>query len=362
MSDHHRDTQGTDLSDRRVMSPISVWLVDEGTPGHRVQSEGVLDALQREGLALSITRIPCTTKLPGFFRPLARCAMTVAGRYWPLQIAKRITEFQLPKAPIPSFIISSGGRSAYLNRALSCWTGSPNVYVGVPDPFPGRWFNVIMPPVEWSIAGTTVIPTGVIPSPVTPLKCRAAASQYWNGNVPANCWTLLIGGNSPSHRYESQDWKGIISCVNALSRKYGIKWLLSTSRRTGTSTEQLIQDLLDPQAVQECTFASTNPKKVVLPYLGSAHVVFVTQDSRTMVSEAVLSGRPVVIVAPEKAQILGDINSATFQHVTSMQQVVRIKATELTTYATHADPGRDYEEATIEMSKAVGALRRNLGL
>lgn len=344
------------------MAPIDVWLVDEGNPGHRVQSEGVLDALQRIGLELSVTYIRCSSNLPGILRPAARRLMDLPHRSWLLRIVRQFTDFGIPTTPIPRFIISSGGRSAYVSRALSRSMERPSVFVGLPRPFPARWFTVVMTPVEWPLHGTTVIPTGVTPNSVTPDKCRAAAVDYWQGNVPQNCWALLIGGNSASHRFRRADWEHIVNAVNALARKHGIRWLISTSRRTGPESERLIYDLLDSDVAEDCTFVSSKPKKVVMPYLGAARIVFVTQDSRTMLAEAVLSGRPVVAVAPKDAHIDGAINAASFEYYCSLPQTTRIDAAEMPDYNVHADPTEEYSEPGEGLLRAARELQVRLKL
>ena len=344
------------------MGPIEVWMIDEGNPGHRAQSEGVLDALRRSGLDLSTTRIPCTSKLRGFLRPVARILTGMPGSRWPLRVARQFTDFHVPGSPPPAFIISSGGRSAYLSRALACWTGRPNVYVGFPDPFPAHWFTIVMPTVDWPLRATSVIPTGITPSKVTPEKCRSAAAEYWRGNVPQNCWALLVGGSSTSHHFGRADWEAMVRGLHTLAQNFGIKWLISTSRRTGAVTDELIRSLVNPRWVEDSTFVSSDPKKVVMPYLGAAQIAFVTQDSRTMTAEALMSGRPVAIVTPTDVRMPADINLKALEYILSLSQVARVAAAAMKDYVVHADPHTTYPEPGERMNRGVAQLRERLAL
>jgi mitochondrial fission protein ELM1 len=341
-----------------------VWLIDEGHPGHRTQSEGILAALERTGLELRVARISCTTTLPGFLRPLARAAMGLPGRNWPLQHAHRISSFDLPAAdaPPPDFIISSGGRSAYLSHALARATGSPNVFVGPLGPFPPRWFTVVMPTVDWPIRGTTLIPTGITPSRITPAACRAAAAAYWKRPVPPNCWTILIGGNSASHRFESSDWQSIVDGLHALAKRYRTRWLIATSRRTGAEAESFLRERLDGNCIEDSAFVCDGPKKVVMPYLGSAQMVFVTQDSRSMIGEAVASGRPVALITPAHVDMPADLNASALEYILSLPQVVRIAASHLSDYEPLAKPDGIFHEPEQLLNAAAAKLRDRLSL
>jgi uncharacterized protein len=313
------------------MTFIDVWIIDGGNPGHLVQSEGILDALEREGTQLRRTSILCSTRLRGAFRSPARRLMDISSGRWILQIVRMFSDFELPQSTKPSFLISSGGSSAYLSRALSLSMGVPNVFVGFPGRFPPRWFTIVMAPIELPFIGTKVIPTFITPNTITTEKCHAAATNYWKGSTPHNCWALLIGGTSPSHRYSPADWEAIVDGVHNLSHRYGVKWLITTSKRTGPETERRLVRLLDPTCVEQLTLFSSDPKKIVAPYLGAAKIVFVTQDSRTMIGEAISSGCRVAILARDKYEFnRHQVLSSEF--VYSLPQVVRVNSTSMKNY------------------------------
>jgi mitochondrial fission protein ELM1 len=86
--------------------------------------------------------------------------------------------------------------------------------------------------------------------------------------------------------------------MNRLAAGECIRWLVSTSRRTGAAAERILRGSLDPAHLAHTIWWSENPEKRLPALLGSAEAVFVTQDSVTMVTEALASGKPVVVVAP----------------------------------------------------------------
>lgn len=284
-----------------MTSTLNVWLINEGHTGHRVQSEGVLMALSRAGLELNVTKVECDPILRGIFRPAARAVMAQLKDRRALEFAKRIARFEKPRGAPPDFIISSGGRSAFVSRALAASTGAPNVFVGNPAPFPVDWFTAIMAPVP--LSSGEAIPTGIVPNIVTRDECAKQAQVYWHGAPPPGRWTLLIGGGSRSHRYDEADWRDLAVAVNALSTRHGVKWLISTSRRTGEIAEAILKANILPEALDELVLYGQEPKRVVLPFLGAGERIFVTRDSLTMVSEAIMSARPVTAVLPRHCEL-----------------------------------------------------------
>ena len=82
-----------------------------------------------------------------------------------------------------------------------------------------------------------------------------------------------------------------------LARREGIRWLVTTSRRTGKEVEAKLRGLLPPEVVADAVWWCHLPEKKFPAYLGAAEVIWVTQDSVSMVTEAVAAGKPVVVIA-----------------------------------------------------------------
>jgi mitochondrial fission protein ELM1 len=317
-------------------APYKVWLIDEGHAGHRVQAEGILRALESLGLQLEVTTIRCEPSLRGFLRPIAKAIFHRLKGESALGFARRIAQFTVPRDGPPRFIISSGGRTAFVSRALSLSTGAPNVFVGNLGPFPPDWFTVVMSPIDLKIPHSIV--TGIVPNTMTPSECRYQSQSYWNNRVPGRCWTLLIGGANRNHPYDDGDWHDIAAGVNALAGKFGIKWLITTSRRTGAHVEQLLEAAISPDAIEELVLFSRNPKKVVMPFLGAAEIVFVTQDSLTMLGEAVASGRPVVSLMPRRMRTVANSYGAKVLYkYHQLPHVIELRCSEIHKYIPNSD-------------------------
>ncbi|GGB97394.1 hypothetical protein GCM10011352_24390 [Marinobacterium zhoushanense] len=282
---------------------IHILILDEGSPGHCAQSEGIVDLLERHGLVIQREKIRLRNRLPGVFRGVMRKLLAIP--------AARLSEACLTLSSVlesqptarPDLIISSGGKSAFASLVLKRRYQAGNIFVGVPEPFPDRWFDLIVSPTRRDYRTASVV-SGLIPNSVTPERVAAAGEDYWQQRMPAApCWALLIGADSKSHHYSDADWQGLVDGVNALSQRLGIRWLITTSRRTSPDVEQLLDEGLDRANLVELVLYNREPKRVMMPFLAAAQRVLVTQDSLTMASEALCSGRPVTLLTPSELRI-----------------------------------------------------------
>ncbi|MBR9885130.1 MAG: hypothetical protein GYB21_16405 [Oceanospirillales bacterium] len=278
---------------------LNILILDEGSPGHCAQSEGIVALLERQGLEIRRDKIRVRNRLPGVLRGLMRKLMAIPS-YWLNERCLRLC-CQLEADPVqrPDLIISSGGKSAFASLILKRRYGAANIFVGVPEPFPDRWFDLIISPVARAFRTRSLV-SGLIPNSVTPERVASAGAEYWQQGLPPQpCWALLIGGDSKSHRYSERDWEGLVSGVNALSARFGVCWLITTSRRTPEAVEAMLEAGLNRQAVVDLVLYNREPRRVMQPFLAGAQRVLVSQDSLTMASEALCSARPVTLLTPE---------------------------------------------------------------
>lgn len=281
---------------------LRIWLLDEGSPGHRAQSKGVVAALARLGYAPSVATVDIVERRPGVLRSPARFLVSHGPGRFAAWTGQAMSGFVAPNEAPPSLILSSGGKSAFASVSLARETGAPNVFVGDPRPYPAHWFDAVLSPHP--IAGAAnVSELAAPPTSLEPERCVEAARARWPSGWPDELGAVLIGGASRSHRFVEADFAALGAGLSALARRTGRRWLIATSRRTGLAAEEVLRAHLDEGAVFEATYYARTPAPVVAAYLGAAEVAFVTQDSLTMLSEAVASGRAVVALAPANVRL-----------------------------------------------------------
>jgi mitochondrial fission protein ELM1 len=239
-------------------------------------------------------------RFSGLQRGLMRRLIGRSGHHVPGFLQRRIiADLALPEGElrVPDLILSSGGRSVFVARVFANRYKVPFIFIGERKPYPSEWFHTVFTPSVLE-QGVNDVSIDLIPTGVTPEKVAQAAAHY---ECPeGTCWTMVIGGASRSHPYMETDWKQLAEGMNQLAEHHGIRWLLTTSHRTGDNAEAMLQKTLRPEVLADAIWWDTKPEKRMMAFLGAADRVFVTQDSVTMVTECVASGKSVYVLQPEK--------------------------------------------------------------
>ena len=276
-----------------------LWIISEGSPGHVSQSAGLAAAIG-EKLPVHVRQFETRPRLKGFMRTWIRQIwMGKKGRALPDWMLDKVLRLERPQPgeAKPDLIISSGGRSVFAARSLSVKHGIPFVFLGERKPYPPDWFHTVFTPSSLETSQND-LRMDVIPTKITPSIVKEAAAN-WAERPSGRLWTMLIGGSSRSHDFKDSDWEKLAAGMIEQSRREGIRWLVTTSRRTGMELEARIRGLLPPDIVADAVWWCHQPEKRFAAYLGAAESIWVTQDSVSMVTEAVAAGKPVVVVYPK---------------------------------------------------------------
>lgn len=279
-------------------SKKTVWVVSDGVPGHFNQSKGVLFALERD-FELEVHWIELTLKHKFYRRPLT----------WLLNYkipkAEKIDQFYqgdaLPNAR-PDIVVGAGGNSAYAIVWLSKAFGAKNIFCGSLRQLKAELFDAIL-------VLEPDLPKPFISLPVSPMPLSQATLQQhgkqWHSEHPhveQQVWTMLIGGDGAGAQYQEQDWIQLAKQMNLLARQHRIKWLLSTSRRTGKQAERILQQYLNFECIADVVWWAEQPRSVLHQFLAVSTRVFCSADSMSMLMESVSAMRPVVAYLPEHWQ------------------------------------------------------------
>jgi mitochondrial fission protein ELM1 len=298
---------------RKDKSPV-VWLIDEGHAGHRSQSRGLAEAIERQAEAKA-HELLLDYRVPGWLRPALRRYLAVSPTPHERIFRACYRLPALPRSP-PDLLISSGGRTVLAANYLRRHFGCRHVYLGPPEPFAPACFDLILSPVEHrgyrSVLKTDFLLTTVSPDGIAGegAHLRRVADTSERGRLGA----VLIGGRSRSSVFEDKDWQQLAWGLNSLHHTAGWKWLITTSRRTGRQAEDLLRRLIVPEALLDATWWNEEQRKVLGAYLDASDVVLVTRDSLTMISEAVASGKPTVVVEPAERRPSSYLDSVLGEH------------------------------------------------
>jgi len=276
--------------------PLQVWLIDAGLPGHTIQVRAVGDIFVKKAGA-ECHWIKAQLSVKGTLRSLTRRlvdrippAMAPALGRWMYR------GLQLPPGS-PDLIISSSSHTASLCRLLARMSGATSVFLGsIASWRRSQWMDILVVTAESDRPNALIAP--LTQTGQTAAKAAAAAAARWPDEVPANCWTMVIGGNGKNHEFEEHEWRALAKAMNQAARREGVRWLISTSRRTGARNESILREILDPALIAEAIWWASDPQKGLAAYIHAGQRVFVTRDSMTMISEIIAVKGFVDVVHP----------------------------------------------------------------
>lgn len=286
---------------------LHVWLLSDDKPGHYNQSLGLIRALEQRYLVRQ-SRIHAKLRY-GFLRGLLRLLANRASAGRGIEALNRACHlayepFAMPQLP-PDLILSCGGQTSYLNILLAQQFDVPNLFLGTlrglkPERFSAVVSGLFIPNIP-NLVELTLSP-GLSTGEQMEMAGYRLRESF--GLQDAELWALLIGGDGAGYVYRDADFQGLLDGLVRLAQVRGIRWLLTTSRRTKPAHERMIISTAAryPEVFADLVAYHQDPQKVVQSYLGAADVVFCSEDSSSMLSEAISAAKPVFSLSPAKAK------------------------------------------------------------
>jgi uncharacterized protein len=283
---------------------LNLLLISDGKPGHYKKAVAVAEAMARRRAA-RIAWLNVRMRLPILHDVLRRCfrrPRRLPGLQW-LHATHRFPQEPLPDTA-PDLILSSGGKTVFANAWLAQHYGCPNVFIGHTRGVHDSCFSRIVVSGGSATDDPRRIPS-LIPTEIAPdMLAQAAADYLATRNAEfarQRHWTLLIGGNSGGYRFGAGDWRQLAVAIQALAERHGIRWLVTTSRRTPRRAEQFLLADNVRRYIDELVVFRTDRRRIFNSLLACGDVIFCTEDSGTMLTEAAATGKPVVSVRPCRA-------------------------------------------------------------
>lgn len=286
-------------------TPLRIIFLADTRPGHYHIAEGVIAALARLR-PVEVTRIEVKRKWIVPTRWL-RARINAESFYPPrmLRMAYRIDADTLPEADL---VVSAGGETHMPNICVTRLLNVPNIFCGsLLRGLGPENFSLIVSSYERD-EGSDQHLVVLKPSSIDPdaLGRPKSVPRFGPENRPETVG-LLIGGKAGRFRYRDSEWSDLLAFVRAVSKAWGTRWLISTSRRTPDSVADRIAEMArdDSVVTQFIDFRKSGPG--TLPQIfAKADAIVCTEDSSSMISEAVSARLPVVGVSPRAARFTED--------------------------------------------------------
>jgi uncharacterized protein len=243
------------------MQPVVVWAFSDGKAGHENQTRGLLAALAR--------RYPVDArwiKVPAYASVLSSL----------------MTRRFLPGVglPPPDLLVGAGHRTHLPLLAARRAHGGRSIVLMKPS-LPRAWFDLCVIPEHDAVSGANVFSTRGALNPVEP------------GQKEARAGLMLIGGPSRHHGWNENEIFSQIETI--VARDSNIHWTLTNSRRTPAATTRRLRTLTFSN-LKVVPVSETGPGWLS-DRLGTAAQVWVTEDSVSMVYEALTANAATGILS-----------------------------------------------------------------
>jgi len=209
------------------------------------------------------------------------------------------------------FVVSCGSSLSAVNIFMSKENNAKNVIVMKPGIFMGlRKFSLaLIPEHDRPVDRKNIVRTMLAPNLINEEKTHRdgelLSRRVHTGATGAV--GVFIGGDNPEYALTREIALSVAQNLTGFCDKSGAGILLTTSRRTPKEAEDLFKD----KSVSSGHFKllvvanEKNPPETVGGILSLSKVIVVSSESISMISEAVASGKPVVVfrLARKKAGI-----------------------------------------------------------
>ncbi len=289
----------------------SVLVLSDGKAGHQSQSQAILDMLDivADEKHLNIKKEVCHVEYKSLFHrrlffivapllaPFAQGNISFMKYYLsPASYEKLSTQFA-------DVIIACGSGTIPISLFLKRENQARDIVIMKP-PFPYDLFShdVMLIPYHdrFSKHSDRVIRLRTALSPTQPRKLTQEREKLESQLQlkDENVMSVLIGGDTKDYIYNKEMFTNTIDSLIKIVRKYSYTLLVTTSRRTRPDIIEVVKAKLSQEPLCKLLVIPTekNIKNVVFGMIGVAKIIVVTEDSISMISESVQSGKQVLVL------------------------------------------------------------------
>ena len=211
----------------------------------------------------------------------------VSARLWPGRVAAGI----IPD-PGDTVLLSAGGTAAVVAAQLRR-PGRPVVQIQHPRIDP-RQFEVVVVNRHDGLTGPNVVVTRTALHRVTPARLAEAAAEWAPrlAHLPRPLVAVLVGGSNGRFRLDAAAAGHLGAQLAGMMRQDRVGLALTPSRRTAPEARAALEAAVAPLGGWVWDMQGENP---YFGLLALADAIVVTEDSVSMVSEAVATAAPVLL-------------------------------------------------------------------
>lgn len=281
-----------------------VVIISDRIRGHYHQSLGIGEWLERLGNDIELdTSIVSVPEMSSFDRVM-KLKIFVRGlevhggsysREWLKAAGVRFKKYEQGT----TLFISAGSKAAPFCLALAKATKNKCAVIMTPSVLQLKSFDYAVVPEHDKPDPklSNVMTTLGAPNHIYTPSLKEIATQYFSGkNLEGQkVIALLIGGSDANYKITSRWAKDVLTPLRNIK---DAKFLITTSRRTGEGVEDTVSEIFSgcPSVELMFLYSKSLNQNSITAILGASTHVLVTEDSVSMVSEAVTAGFKVGLI------------------------------------------------------------------
>ncbi len=283
----------------------TIWVLSDGTAGMRLQAIALGDALVAADAHNQTNLVDVILTLPWWARRFPRLAAILPLSWLRAGLRAGIKAGRHPasgqpdlSAGMPDIAITCGRRMAGISiaiRRLGKAGGADTRTIHIQDPrLPPDYFDVLVVPQHDPARGPNIVTSLASLNRLDPAKIKQAAARLtskWT-SLPTPLVAVMLGGTNRRYRISADMADEMAARLANFAAKTGASLAMITSRRTPVDLLDRLTSSLDKTRYAVLDQHDDNPYPGIL---GIADAVIVTSDSVNMISEATVTGLPVLI-------------------------------------------------------------------
>ncbi len=293
-----------------------IAILSDGRQGHVKQSEALAQHMSslgtqygRPGMEYPLKVVNVMYRSPlklKVFKVLASFLIPwMQGRLALLKLFFTKETYEAIKELNADFFISAGGNMVPLNLCLAKESRGKSIVLMTPS-FPFNFFRFDLAVIPEHDAGRVPeenFRTLVAPNMIdqTNLEDSAKKMRGELPNISKIKFGVFLGGDTPVYKMNLTDIEKLLSILERISGLEG-DYLMTTSRRTPDSICRFLKSkTVTLKGCQLMVIASEDPRpEVVGGIMALSEVLIVTEESVSMISEALSSGKRVIVLTLNK--------------------------------------------------------------
>ena len=284
----------------------NILLITDEKPGHENISRGIIETI-RKHQDINLIEVNATLR-SSLFKRLIKNILNQSN-IW--QGRKLFIDIFYKGRVIPQkidcdLVVSTGGATSFLNVMLSRYLKCPNIYCSSLRGLKHTLFTYLISLDENHYDNEIIVDVAPLVLPTDALKLELFRREN-SIDERERIWSILIGGPTKDYPFSADDIEQMVAGMIALAKKERAKLCVTTSRRTTVEMEKKLYDIFkqEKNTIKKYVLYNQKPEKVMGMFLAAAERVFVTEDSGSMITEAVLSKKPVYTIRTDNAHPRG---------------------------------------------------------